>query len=159
MNLTDSAIHLDIQQATDFTPIPKKAELRTFVKLALSSQKFKKNMPIYLTLRLTSSEEIQILNQEFRGKDKPTNVLSFPFEMPSEITLPERLLGDIAICPEIVMKESLEQNKNYTHHFAHMVVHGVLHLLGYDHEEEDEAKIMESLEIELLAKIQIPNPY
>jgi probable rRNA maturation factor len=158
----DLNLDLDIQRACEFSPTLSNENLETLAKLAISSQRFQKNIqniPISLTIRLTTPEEIQALNLEFRGKDKPTNVLSFPFEMPEEISLPEFILGDIAICPEIVMNEAIEQKKNYPDHFAHMVIHGVLHLLGHDHEEEEEAMVMESLEIELLEKIQIRNPY
>ncbi|MEC9410100.1 MAG: rRNA maturation RNase YbeY, partial [Pseudomonadota bacterium] len=90
-----------------------------------------------LTIRLTDEEESQALNSEYRGKDKPTNVLSFPFEMPPGIPL--ELLGDLVICVGVVEQEAKEQEKTTEAHWAHMVIHGCLHLLGYDHIKDDEA--------------------
>lgn len=104
-----------------------------------------------------NSEESQSLNSQYRGKDKPTNVLSFPFEVPDGIELD--LLGDLIICADVVEKEAQEQDKPLLHHWAHMVIHGTLHLLGYDHISDDEAEEMEALEIKLLAHLSIPDPY
>lgn len=102
------------------------------------------------------------LNMQYRGKDKPTNVLSFPSDIPEEILemLDARPLGDLVICIPVVLQEAEEQQKTPIDHFTHLLVHGVLHLLGYDHELGDvEAEEMESLEIEILAKLDIANPY
>ena len=110
-----------------------------------------------ITIRLTDVQESQQLNFEYRGKDKPTNVLSFPFEAPEHVELP--LLGDLVICVPVVNKEAAEQNKTNQAHWCHMIVHGCLHLLGYDHIEEAEAEEMEQLEIELLEKLGFSNPY
>ncbi|MBD2802055.1 rRNA maturation RNase YbeY [Xenorhabdus sp. M] len=110
-----------------------------------------------VTIRLVDEAESHDLNLTYRGKDKPTNVLSFPFEAPPEIELP--LLGDLIICCQVVEKESEEQQKTAEEHWAHMVVHGSLHLLGYDHIEDDEAEEMESLETEILKKMGYPDPY
>ena len=100
------------------------------------------------------------LNKEYRGKDKPTNVLSFPFDdmagLPEEET---RLLGDLVICAPVVRKEAKKQDKRPKDHWAHMVVHGTLHLLGYDHIEEAEASEMEALEARILEQFGIKNPY
>jgi probable rRNA maturation factor len=105
--------------------------------------------------------ESQELNHQYRGKNKPTNVLSFPFEIPEH--LPEgveiELLGDLIICAPVVEREAQEQNKALLAHWAHMTLHGCLHLLGYDHIEDKEAEEMESLEIEILQKMGFPNPY
>ena len=110
-----------------------------------------------LTIRLVAEEESQELNHEYRGKDKPTNVLSFPFEAPPEV--PIELLGDLIICAQVVQDESIEQGKTAEAHWSHMVVHGCLHLLGYDHIKDDEAEIMEDLERQILATLGYPDPY
>lgn len=102
------------------------------------------------------------LNLDYRQKDKPTNVLSFPSEIPEEILplLAARPLGDLVICIPVVLQEAAEQHKTPLEHFTHMLVHGCLHLLGYDHETSDaEAEEMEALEIEVLAKLGLNNPY
>ena len=110
-----------------------------------------------ITVRFTDEQESQALNSEYRGKDKPTNVLSFPFEAPPGITM--NLLGDLVICAPVILHEAKEQNKNPTHHYAHMIVHGILHLLGYDHLNDHDADIMESKESSILATLGIDDPY
>ena len=110
-----------------------------------------------LVIRIVESAESQQLNADYRGKDKPTNVLSFPFEAPPGLELP--LLGDLAICAKVVADEAQQQHKALHAHWAHMVIHGVLHLLGYDHIDDDQAEEMEKLEIELLASLGYSNPY
>ncbi len=110
-----------------------------------------------LTIRLVDEGESHQLNLTYRGMDKPTNVLSFPFEAPPGIELP--LLGDLVICRQVVEREASEQDKNLDAHWAHMVVHGCLHLLGYDHIEDDEAEEMESLETEIMQQMGFPDPY
>ena len=106
-----------------------------------------------ITVRFTDDEESQTLNHEYRGKDKPTNVLSFPFEVPPGIEM--NLLGDLVICVPVIMREAQEQDKTPTNHYAHMVVHGILHLLGYDHIDDADADIMEAKEIRILASLNI----
>ncbi|MCX7554416.1 rRNA maturation RNase YbeY [Marinicella sp. S1101] len=108
-------------------------------------------------IKIIDADESQYLNQTYRGKDRPTNVLSFPSEIPDFVDSDH--LGDLAICMPIVTTEAEQQNKPLKHHWAHMMIHGVLHLLGYDHIEEDEADEMEALEVEILAHLEIPNPY
>ena len=119
-----------------------------------------KNKRVELSIALVSDESIKLLNSEFRGKDKPTNVLSFEFEdydtLPPDAEYP---LGDIVMAYETIKRETEEQNKKLTDHCAHMVLHGFLHLLGYDHIKDDEAEIMEAKEIEILKEIGIENPY
>ena len=110
-----------------------------------------------VTVRLVDAAESQELNCTYRGKDKPTNVLSFPFECPPGIELP--LLGDLVICRQVVEQEAQEQGKPLMAHWAHMVVHGSLHLLGYDHIEDEEAEEMEALEIEFMQTLGFDNPY
>lgn len=110
-----------------------------------------------LTIRVVEAEESQSLNHQYRGKDKPTNVLSFPAD--THESLETKLLGDLVICVSVVAAEAKEQNKNFGEHFAHMVIHGCLHLLGYDHIEADEADEMESIEIEVMQALGYKNPY
>jgi probable rRNA maturation factor len=110
-----------------------------------------------LSIRLVDIAESAELNQSYRGKSGPTNVLSFPFESP--IPMEPILLGDLVICVPVVEKEALAQTKQNEHHWAHLVVHGCLHLLGYDHIENDEAEEMEAFEIEILQTLAIDNPY
>ncbi|WP_296057458.1 rRNA maturation RNase YbeY [uncultured Amphritea sp.] len=110
-----------------------------------------------LSIRIVSPEESRELNHQYRGKDSSTNVLSFPFEMPEGIEL--ELLGDLVVCAEVVAREAREQNKPLFNHWCHMVVHGVLHLLGFDHINNDDAEEMEQLEREILASLNIPDPY
>jgi probable rRNA maturation factor len=110
-----------------------------------------------LSIRLVDEDESAELNSQYRGKNGPTNVLSFPFDAPVEII--PRLLGDLVICVPVVEREAAEQSKASEHHWAHMVVHGCLHLLGYDHIDDDEAEEMEALEIRILQSLHIANPY
>jgi len=110
-----------------------------------------------MTIRVTDEDEIRQLNRDYRHIDKTTNVLSFPVELPEEIE--ERLLGDVVICATIVESEALKQNKKLEAHWAHMVIHGTLHLLGYDHIEDVEAEKMEALEINILNQFGYADPY
>ncbi|MGB0866380.1 MAG: rRNA maturation RNase YbeY [Granulosicoccaceae bacterium] len=111
----------------------------------------------FCTLRLVGIDEITALNRQFRELDKPTNVLSFEADLPLEVS--EGYLGDVVICVPVVNNEALTQGKARDAHFAHMVVHGVLHLRGFDHIAYDEAEIMEQLEVQLLALEGIEDPY
>lgn len=109
-----------------------------------------------ICVRVVDDDEGRRLNRDFRQRDVPTNVLSFP----ADVDVPELdILGDIVICAGVVAREAAEQGKPYEHHFAHMVVHGVLHLLGYDHESAAEAEAMETLEAEILGRFGIEDPY
>lgn len=144
---------LDLQIAIDSDRLPSQAQFETWVRLALGNTM----LVAELTIRLVDKRESQMLNHTYRGKDKPTNVLSFPFESPAEVELP--LLGDLVICVPVVETEALQQNKTLESHWAHMVVHGCLHLLGYDHIDDAEAEEMESLETQLIESIGFPNPY
>ena len=115
------------------------------------------NAAAELTVRIVDEAEITALNRQYRGKDGPTNVLSFPYEEIPGIA--SDLLGDVVICAPVVASESVAQDKPLEAHWAHMVIHGVLHLLGYDHHKEGEASRMESTEAELLADLGYANPY
>jgi probable rRNA maturation factor len=110
-----------------------------------------------LLIRLVDKTEIQHLNKTYRGNDKPTNVLSFPSKLPKEIDI--AILGDVVICIAVVQIEAKAQNKSFENHLMHMAVHGVLHLLGYDHIKDNEADDMESLEIQILKKLGVENLY
>jgi len=114
-----------------------------------------------LSLRFVASADSQQLNGQYRDKHCPTNVLSFPVDLPEQIleSLDSRPLGDVVICPEILEKEADEQGKTLESHWTHMLIHGVLHLLGHDHLEAEQAELMENLEIQVLKKLGIPNPY
>ena len=112
---------------------------------------------VEMTVRIVDEAESHALNLNYRGKDRPTNVLSFPFECPDEVELP--LLGDLVICRQVVEREAQEQDKPVMAHWAHMVVHGSLHLLGYDHIEDDEAEEMESLETQIMTGLGFVDPY
>lgn len=112
---------------------------------------------VEMTVRIVDEAESHELNLTYRGKDRPTNVLSFPFEYPDEVELP--LLGDLVICRQVVEREASEQEKPLMAHWAHMVVHGSLHLLGYDHIEDDEAEEMESLETQIMQGLGFDDPY
>lgn len=110
-----------------------------------------------LCIRVVDEAESMTLNSEYRGKNSPTNVLSFGAELPPGVEL--ELLGDLVICAQVVEREAREQDKTPTAHWAHMVVHGCLHLLGYDHIEDADAEIMEALETRILLALDFPAPY
>lgn len=110
-----------------------------------------------LALRLVDLDEGLALNRHYAGKDYATNVLSFPADLPEGVELP--ILGDIVLCAPIVARESADQGKALNHHYAHLTVHGVLHLLGFDHDKPLEANVMEQLEREILASLGIDDPY
>ncbi|MFC1338759.1 MAG: rRNA maturation RNase YbeY [gamma proteobacterium symbiont of Phacoides pectinatus] len=110
-----------------------------------------------LTIRIVGEEESRELNRRFRHRDRPTNVLSFPSDLPAEVE--SDLLGDLVICAAVVEREALQQEKPPRAHWAHMVVHGVLHLIGHDHQNREQAALMEGLEREILEGIGYPDPY
>ena len=145
-------ITVDIQYATESKTLPTASELRHWVEHALTD--YAKDTAI--TLRIVDRIEMTQLNLYYRGKNKPTNVLSFPYADSLE---EEKMLGDIVICAPVVLTEADEQHKPWQAHWAHLVVHGCLHLVGFDHEIEDQAQIMESLEVKLLAGLGFPDPY
>jgi probable rRNA maturation factor len=146
-------IILDLQQACDAPNLPTYKQFQRWVDTALNS--YKKDFEV--TIRLVEVRESQSLNLQYRKKDKPTNVLSFPFEVPEGIELD--LLGDLVICAEVVAQEANVQHKTFDNHWAHMVIHGCLHLLGYDHIDDVEATEMEALETKLLKSLEISDPY
>lgn len=146
---------IDIQNTLDPEPeyLPENQQLEHWANKALAELSELSEM----TIRIVDANEIQTLNHTYRHIDKPTNVLSFPADIPEELNLP--LLGDVVICSSVVEKEALQQQKSLESHWAHMVIHGTLHLMGYDHLDDDEANVMESKEIEILGHFGYPNPY
>jgi len=145
-------IEVDVQVATAFEPLPTESDFLLWVETALRDR-----TDAELTLRLVDRDESRNLNSRYRSKDKPTNVLSFPADLPPGIDIP--LLGDIVICAPLVSEEAGEQNKPLQSHWAHLVVHGVLHLLGFDHQQEEQAEEMEAIEVDLLTSLGFGNPY
>ncbi len=138
----------------------KRAHIKKVVETALRHIDTKSDCEIGIAC--VDNYESHKLNLEYRGKDKPTNVLSFPSDLPDEMAeiLDSFPIGDLVICIPVVLREAQEQNKIPLTHFTHMLVHGTLHLMGYDHETSDEdADEMEALEIEILAKLGFENPY
>ena len=134
--------------------LPAAASVRRWVEAALAGQR----RAIELAVRYVDSDEGRALNRDYRGKDYATNVLSFPVELPPGVRSP--LLGDLVVCAPVVALEALGQDKPLAHHHAHLVVHGVLHLLGMDHERsEADAEAMEARERTILGRLGIPDPY
>ena len=135
------------------TGLPTAEQIEQWATVAVQPQ----SDEVEMTVRIVDEAESHALNLNYRGKDRPTNVLSFPFECPDEVELP--LLGDLVICRQVVEREAQEQDKPLMAHWAHMVVHGSLHLLGYDHIEDDEAEEMESLETQIMTGLGFVDPY
>ncbi|WP_339461241.1 rRNA maturation RNase YbeY [Pseudomonas sp. EA_105y_Pfl2_R69] len=152
-------LELDLQRASDAANLPSEAQFRAWCELALRQR----SADSELTIRLVDEPEGRELNHTYRQRDYATNVLSFPADVPDELggipLLDIPLLGDLVICVPVVAREALEQAKPLEAHWAHMVIHGCLHLLGYDHIEDEEAEEMEALERELLAELGHADPY
>jgi len=129
----------------------------TAYKLGKESLKTTISADAELSIRLVDSDESATLNKQYRGKDGATNVLSFPFEAP--IVMEPDLLGDLVVCVPLMTEEAQQQNKALNDHWAHLVVHGCLHLLGYDHIDDAEAELMEALEVKILQELDIADPY
>ncbi|HEY9197985.1 MAG TPA: rRNA maturation RNase YbeY [Gammaproteobacteria bacterium] len=144
---------LDVQRACKDKDLPGDTQLRRWARAALEDI----GGAHELTVRMVDAAESAALNSQYRHKHGPTNVLSFPFEAPPGLVT--RLLGDLVLCADVVRREAREQGKPEQAHWAHMVVHGVLHLRGYDHLAPAEAAHMEALETEILARLGYPNPY
>ncbi len=144
---------LDLQLACQADNVPTAADFARWVAASLPAEK----QAWDLTIRLVEEEESQQLNRDYRHIDKPTNVLSFPSDVPPELNIP--LLGDLVICADVVSREAAEQHKPVDAHWAHMTVHGCLHLLGYDHIDDAEATEMESLETRILNGLGFADPY
>lgn len=146
---------IDLQIACDDQLPIADTVIETWATLPLESEMEKAE----LTIRLVSVEEMTALNSTYRHQNKVTNVLAFPAAIPPGVELDYPLLGDVVICPAVLFTESVEQEKTLDFHWAHIIIHGVLHLLGYDHIEDKDAKIMQAREIEFLTHLGYPNPY
>lgn len=147
--------HVDIQNATTHSiPLTEQA----IVDLAVMALRDHKACA-ELTLRLVDAKEMIFLNKTYRQQDKVTNVLAFPSHIPQEIELEYPLLGDVIICPEVLVSESLTLQKELIEHWSLIVIHGVLHLLGYDHIKDEETAEMQAIEIKLLTELGYSNPY
>jgi len=144
---------IEIQAVFESAGQPDQQQIQLWVDTALDDYE----QDTEIVVRIVDEQESAELNEQYRHKSGPTNILSFPVDVPEGIELD--LLGDLVICAPVVEKEALEQDKLLAHHWAHIIVHGVLHLLGYDHIDDDEAELMENKEIAILNKLQINNPY
>ncbi|WP_461481148.1 rRNA maturation RNase YbeY [Porticoccus sp.] len=144
---------LDMENASSSQQVPGCDLVQQWASAALAEL----DRDTELSVRIVDAEESAELNQQYRHKQGPTNVLSFPADLPEELNLP--LLGDLVICAPVVAREAAEQSKSATAHWAHMVVHGCLHLIGYDHLADDEAEAMETLETRILVGLGFPPPY
>lgn len=144
---------LDIQLASSAEELPSTALFQLWLDTALSDL----SSPLEVVIRIVDEPEMTELNQTYRHKTGATNILSFPFEASAGVEL--NLLGDLVVCAPVIQREALAQDKLLEQHWAHIVIHGLFHLLGYDHNNEAEATIMEALEINALKKLHINNPY
>jgi len=147
-------LQLDLQIACEHVGLPSTHLFERWAQAALEAVNQSRQE---LTIRITEQEEIHALNRTYREKDKPTNVLSFPFE--SIPGIDDETLGDIVICKSVVESEANEQNVPTEAHWAHLVIHGILHLCGYDHISDEEADQMETLETSVLSDLGYANPY
>jgi probable rRNA maturation factor len=143
-------LSLTVQYACKHEALPSRPQVRRWVSRALKATAPER---AEVTVRFVEEEEGQALNRDFRGKDSPTNVLSFPYTPAPE------LAGDLVLCLPVVLREAAEQGKTSEAHFAHMVVHGMLHLQAYDHDNDDDAEIMEDEEREILGELGYEDPY
>ncbi|WP_185234907.1 rRNA maturation RNase YbeY [Teredinibacter franksiae] len=158
-------VSLDLDNASSIADkdLPSPEDFERWLIPCLAPERFsstlapvEKNNPS-LSIRIVNETESQTLNNQYRGKNSATNVLSFPCDLPPEVEL--ELLGDLVICAQVVAREAQEQGKSITAHWAHMTVHGCLHLLGFDHIEDSDAEIMETLETAILKALDFPAPY
>ncbi len=148
-------IQLDIQNACKTTIPISDTQISEWVHTALKPHLEKAE----LTVRLVESDEITQLNHAYRKQNKATNVLAFPSNLPDDLPLEYPFLGDVVVCPAVLKEESVTLETPLISHWAHIIIHGVLHLLGYDHIEEADAKVMQSFEVEALAALGFDNPY
>ena len=148
-----AAAVVDLQRASGTGEVPAPARFRQWVAAAATGRRD----AVEVSIRIVGPAEGRRLNRDYRGKDRPTNVLAFPADLSPELGL--SLIGDLVICAEVVGREAAEQGKPAEAHWAHLVVHGTLHLLGYDHQTAAEATEMERAEIQILDGLGYPDPY
>jgi len=157
------SVQLDIQLADDLPEsIEEPPSSQLLSDWAQAAWKGDESIDPVLSLRIVSEAESQQLNNDYRGKNKPTNVLSFPMQIESDLegfSMPDFILGDLAICAEVVAREAQQQQKTFQAHWAHMVIHGMLHLQGFDHIEDEDALQMETLETEIMQQLGFSDPY
>jgi probable rRNA maturation factor len=153
--MTRGPVQLDVSVSYGLprAGLPAPASFRKWAAAAAEGRILRADVAI----RVVGEKEGRALNHKYRGKDYATNVLSFPTELPEGVNLP--LLGDLVICAPVVAREAKEQDKPVEHHYAHLTIHGVLHLLGFDHETVAEARAMEAVERQVLEKLGVPDPY
>lgn len=154
-------IHIDIDLQDEYwnTILPNAESHAEIIIEKILKKQLPDNDEIEISIVLADNDFVQNLNKDYRNKNKPTNVLSFPQTDESDFNMPFIILGDIIIASQVIEEEAQEQNKTVSDHFTHMLVHGCLHLLHYDHETDEEAEEMEKLEIEILNELGIKNPY
>ncbi len=151
-----------VQRATTSATTPDDEQFRLWAELAVAREAVEQGKHGYtLAIRIVDEEEGRRFNREYRGKDYATNVLSFPRDLPEGLPseIKQSQLGDLLICAPVVAREALEQGKPEIDHWGHLTIHGILHLLGHDHEQGADAVVMEALETDILAKLDIPDPW
>ena len=160
-------VELDLQNPNRIECLPALSEMKIWCEGAIQTQSHQKAFDngLSILLRIVDNSESADLNQNYREKEGPTNVLSFPNDVPEfmlgipELNEQNSHLGDLVICDSLVLKEAAEQGKPVDSHWAHLIIHGVLHLQGFDHIDDDEALEMEALEIQILEQLGFANPY
>ena len=151
----DFTVEVQISLSDKTIWLPERGALEQWIGLALADRLTQ----AIVGIRIVEIDEIRQLNQQYRRKNSPTNVLSFPYSLPDVVKQAVPVLGDIVLCAAVIVTEAQQHHKPLSAHWAHLVMHGLLHLLGYDHGTEAEAKIMENLEIDLLHQLGFANPY
>ena len=160
MNGDHGPVRVSLQIATEAPALPGEEDFRTWAGLALISSGIPLTSRSCVTIRIVDEHESQALNTSFRNVPKPTNVLAFPAgPVNPAVVDDDEELGDLIICAAVVLEEAREQEKDVAAHFAHMTVHGCLHLAGYDHADDAQATEMEALEVQIMAGLGFPNPY
>ena len=155
-------VEVDVRVTSGMSNVPEVSDIQKWLEQAISHVGIDATRDLEISVRIVDEEEGRSLNKQFREQDNATNVLSFPLMDAGSAALPVELplaLGDIVICGPVVVREANEQGKNNSDHWAHMLVHGALHLFGYDHETDEQSAEMESLEARILADGGVRNPY